>query len=85
MQPCQRKPRPRQQESSCQGPLGEMASCLDDGLGTGSSPQREIELFARIGKGQEFRLGRLAQTILEAPQQQEIQGYRLVPEVGRGR
>ena len=62
-----------------------MASCLDDGLGTGSSSQREIELLARAGKGQELRLGRLAQTLPEAPQQQKVPGDGPVPQAGRGR
>ena len=84
-QPRQRQPTTRQQEPKSQGTLGEMASCMDDGLGTRPSPERKVELSPRIGEGQELRLGRLEKTFLETSQQQEIQGYRLVPEVGRGR
>ena len=83
-QPCQRKPT-RQQKPKSQGTLGEMASCMDDGLGTRPSPKRKVELSPRIGEGQELRLGRLEKTFLETSQQQEIQGYGFVQEIGRGR
>ena len=62
-----------------------MASCLDDGLGTGQASQGEIELSPRTRKSQELRLGRLEKTLPQAPQQQKIQGHRLIPQVGRGR
>ena len=84
-QPCQCQPTTRQQEPKSQGTLGEMASCMDDGLGTRPSPKRKIELSPRIGEGQELRLGRLEKTFLETSQQQEIQGYGFVQEIGRGR
>ena len=83
-QPCQRKPT-RQQEPKSQGSMGEMETCLDDGLGTRQAPKRKIELSPRIGKGQELRLGRLEKTFLETPQQQKISCNRFVQKIGRGR
>ena len=83
LQPCQRWTA-RQQEPTCQSPLGEMAPCLDDVLGTRSSSQGKVELPPGTGKGQTFRLGRLAETFPQAPQQQEKSCHGSFPQIRRG-
>ncbi len=67
------------------GPLGQVASRLDDGLGARPQTQGQARLPPGAREGQELRLGRVEKAIPEAQQQQEVESHRPLPQVGRGR